>query len=211
MTPKNVADTDTAVDSVMQDSIVQNNIVKPEELIFDSEPLTSTMEPESPVRVPKGAYTIDWDNIDENTDPFASSAPKLGIGLAHSPSVGEGGIGHSPPVEREGLFYSPTVENTIRDVPSHTEHVVTGTQSVVVENTIIEHQVNTCDMTRENNIEDEQDKPEHVASSLDHVDLETSQPTVTPTAMKKTVRYVRERQLSEYRNEPMDFVLKLIN
>lgn len=48
--------------------------------------MSNPTEPESPIPIPKASYAIDWDNFDENTNPFqsrnrlGSSPPRDGIG-----------------------------------------------------------------------------------------------------------------------------------
>ena len=128
------------------------------------------MEEESAPASPplsKGAYTIDWDNLDENTNPFASGPPKMGGGMANSPPVGGGGMAHSPPVGR-GLANSPPVGRGLAHSPPNSSKV---TQPPPVDNQPSENA----------NHETPQEIP---------LENETEPKPSQPTPAKKTVKYV---------------------
>lgn len=64
-------------------------------------------EPSSPIPIPRGSYNINFDEIDENTNPF--------VGKSKIPNSPTGGLKHSPPIANNNTLDKNQLVNEEND------------------------------------------------------------------------------------------------
>ncbi|XP_067938541.1 transforming acidic coiled-coil-containing protein 3-like isoform X2 [Watersipora subatra] len=103
----------------------EGKVIDPAPLSIDEQPIStgSKMAEEEEVPIPRGAYTINWDEIDEFADPFAMSKPKGSKSLmAVSPPIRPNACPPSfdPPATSEKTSGDPS---TTTDTPASADVV----------------------------------------------------------------------------------------